>query len=97
MAVIATRLHRATELVPVILGSNRDEYRTFLADKPEHARLLFGKLPLLRNRAKYVAESNAFNASVTSLTARRPPNVRVSPTASSTLVTPSAPEDGEPF
>ena len=43
--------------VPVILGSNRDEYRTFLADKPEHARLLFGKLPLLRDRAAYVTES----------------------------------------
>jgi para-nitrobenzyl esterase len=43
--------------VPVILGSNRDEYRTFLADKPEHVRLLFGKLPLLRNRAQYIAES----------------------------------------
>jgi para-nitrobenzyl esterase len=43
--------------VPVILGSNRDEYRTFLADKPEHVRLLFGKLPLLRDRAQYVVES----------------------------------------
>lgn len=44
--------------VPVILGSNRDEYRTFLADKPEHVRLLFGKLPLLRDRAEYITESN---------------------------------------
>lgn len=43
--------------VPVILGSNRDEYRTFLADKPEHSKLLFGKLPLLHDRAAYVAES----------------------------------------
>jgi len=43
--------------VPVILGSNRDELRTFLADKPEHARLLFGKLPRLHDRAAYVAES----------------------------------------
>ena len=44
--------------VPVILGSNRDEYRTFLADKPEHVRMLFGKLPLLRNRAEYITESS---------------------------------------
>lgn len=44
--------------VPVILGSNRDEYRTFLADKPEHARLLFGKLPILRNRAAYSIETS---------------------------------------
>lgn len=43
--------------VPVILGSNRDEVRTFLADKPEHVRLLFGKLPLLRDRAAYLAQS----------------------------------------
>lgn len=43
--------------VPVILGSNRDEVRTFLADKPEHSRLLFGKMPLLRDRAAYLAES----------------------------------------
>lgn len=44
--------------VPVILGSNRDEYRTFLADKPEHVRLLFGKLPLLRDPAEYIRESD---------------------------------------
>jgi para-nitrobenzyl esterase len=43
--------------VPVIMGSNRDEVRTFLADKPEHSRLLGGKLPLLRDRQAYLAES----------------------------------------
>lgn len=43
--------------VPVILGSNRDEVRTFLADKPEHAKLLFGKLPILHDRAAYAIES----------------------------------------
>lgn len=43
--------------VPVILGSNRDEVRTFLADKPEHSRLLFGKLPILHDRAAYAIES----------------------------------------
>jgi para-nitrobenzyl esterase len=43
--------------VPIILGSNRDEMRTFLADKPEHSRMLFGKLPLLHDRAAYQAES----------------------------------------
>lgn len=44
--------------VPVILGSNRDEYRTFLADKPEHARLVAGKLPVLRDREAYAAETH---------------------------------------
>jgi para-nitrobenzyl esterase len=43
--------------VPIILGSNRDEMRTFLADKLEHSRMLFGKLPLLHDRAAYQAES----------------------------------------
>jgi para-nitrobenzyl esterase len=43
--------------VPVILGSNRDEYRTFVADKPEHSRLLPGGLPLLRDRKAYLAET----------------------------------------
>lgn len=47
--------------VPVILGSNRDEYRTFLADKPEHVRMLFGKLPLLHDRAQYIAESGFYS------------------------------------
>jgi len=49
--------------VPVILGSNRDEYRTFLADKPEHARLLFGKLPVLHDRKEYVIESGFLSQS----------------------------------
>lgn len=47
--------------VPVILGSNRDEIRTFVADKPEHVRLLRGKLPLLRNPAAYAAETRAMS------------------------------------
>ena len=47
--------------VPVILGSNRDEMRTFLADKPEHVKLLGGKLPLLHDRAAYLAESRTLS------------------------------------
>lgn len=43
--------------VPVIIGSNRDEYRTFLADKPEHSRMVLGAVPILRNRRAYAAES----------------------------------------
>lgn len=43
--------------VPVIIGCNRDEYRTFIADKPEHARMLFGRLPILLNRSAYLTES----------------------------------------
>jgi para-nitrobenzyl esterase len=53
--------------VPVILGSNRDEYRTFLADKPEHVRLVFGKLPLLRDRAEYATESSFYSQAWRSL------------------------------
>lgn len=43
--------------VPVIIGSNRDEFRTFVSDKPEHARLLPGGLPVLRDRAAYLVET----------------------------------------
>ncbi|WP_338834231.1 carboxylesterase/lipase family protein [Bradyrhizobium septentrionale] len=43
--------------VPIILGSNRDEYRAFIADKAEHAWLLPGKFPVLRNRAEYLGEA----------------------------------------
>lgn len=58
--------------VPVILGSNRDEYRTFLADKPEHSRLLFGKLPLLHDRAAYVTESGYLSQAWRSLHVEAP-------------------------
>ncbi|MFW7348411.1 MAG: carboxylesterase/lipase family protein [Pigmentiphaga sp.] len=43
--------------MPVIIGSTRDEYRTFLADKPEHARMVWGAVPILRNRRAYAVES----------------------------------------
>lgn len=43
--------------VPVLMGSNRDEFRTFLAGKPEHCRLIAGKLPVLKDRAAYRYES----------------------------------------
>lgn len=42
--------------MPVILGSNRDEFKTFSADKPEHSRLLLGKVPILRDRRAYQVE-----------------------------------------
>ncbi|HYD62130.1 MAG TPA: carboxylesterase family protein [Noviherbaspirillum sp.] len=52
--------------VPVILGSTRDEYKPFIADKPEHSRMLLGKLPMLRDRRAYLVEaeymSNAWRA-----------------------------------
>lgn len=44
--------------VPVIIGNNRDEYRTFLADKPEYSKLLIGGIPLLIDKKRYVSESN---------------------------------------
>lgn len=43
--------------MPVLIGSNRDEYRTFLAGKPEHCWMLAGKLPILRDRKAYLVES----------------------------------------
>ncbi len=39
--------------VPLITGTNRDEYKVFMANNPEFVRLLFGKLPLIRDREAY--------------------------------------------
>ena len=39
--------------VPIIIGSNRDEHRTFMADKSEHTTLYFGSIPVVKNRKKY--------------------------------------------
>jgi len=39
--------------VPVIIGSNRDEYKLFMANNPEFVRLLGGQLPLIRDPARY--------------------------------------------
>jgi para-nitrobenzyl esterase len=56
----------------VILGSNRDECRTFLADKPEHSRMLFGKLPLLHDRVDYVTQSHFLSQAWRSLHVEAP-------------------------
>ncbi len=39
--------------VPFIVGTNRDEYKTFMSNNPDYVRMLFGKIPLMRNRARY--------------------------------------------
>ncbi|HAT29602.1 MAG TPA: carboxylesterase [Janthinobacterium sp.] len=39
--------------VPLIIGSNRDEYKLFMAKNPEFVRMVFGKVPLIRDRAAY--------------------------------------------
>jgi para-nitrobenzyl esterase len=48
---------QAWNRVPVILGTNRDECRTFLCDKPEYSRVFFGAVPVLRDRRVYALES----------------------------------------
>lgn len=47
--------------VPIIIGSNRDEHRTFMADKSEHTTLYFGSIPVVKNRKKYRFESDFFS------------------------------------
>ncbi len=39
--------------VPFIVGTNRDEYKLFMANNPDYVRMVFGKLPVMRNRARY--------------------------------------------
>jgi para-nitrobenzyl esterase len=40
--------------VPVIIGTNRDEYKLFMSNNPAYVRMLFGRLPVMRNRARYL-------------------------------------------
>ncbi len=39
--------------VPFIVGTNRDEYKTFMSNNPAYVRMLFGKIPVMRNRVRY--------------------------------------------
>jgi para-nitrobenzyl esterase len=39
--------------VPVIIGTNRDEYKLFMSNNPDYVRMLFGSIPLMRDRARY--------------------------------------------
>ena len=39
--------------VPFIVGTNRDEYKLFMSNNPDYVRMVFGKLPVMRNRARY--------------------------------------------
>jgi para-nitrobenzyl esterase len=39
--------------VPVIMGTNRDEYKIFLSQNPEYVKLLLGKIPVIRNVGRY--------------------------------------------
>ncbi len=39
--------------VPVLLGTNRDEYKLFLFANDEFTSLLFGKIPRIKDEAKY--------------------------------------------
>ncbi|PVX73226.1 carboxylesterase/lipase family protein [Paraburkholderia unamae] len=43
--------------VPLIVGANRDEYKTFMATAPEHARMFCG-VPVLRKRSAYLKEAH---------------------------------------
>ncbi|WP_162251383.1 carboxylesterase/lipase family protein [Massilia sp. Root418] len=44
---------RRYNAVPVIIGTNRDEYKLFMSNNPDYVRMLFGSIPLMRNRARY--------------------------------------------
>lgn len=40
--------------VPVIIGTNRDEYKLFMSNNPAYVRMLFGRIRLMRDRARYL-------------------------------------------
>jgi para-nitrobenzyl esterase len=39
--------------VPVIIGTNRDEYKLFMSQNPEYVNLVFGKVPVVRDAKRY--------------------------------------------
>ncbi|MYM34440.1 carboxylesterase family protein [Duganella sp. FT94W] len=48
---------RRYHAVPIIIGTNRDEYKLFMANDPAHVHRLFGRIPLMRNRRRYLREA----------------------------------------
>jgi para-nitrobenzyl esterase len=39
--------------IPVILGTNRDEYKLFMAQNPDHVKLYLGILPVIHDKKEY--------------------------------------------
>ncbi|KQV82245.1 hypothetical protein ASD15_09310 [Massilia sp. Root351] len=44
---------RRYNAVPVIIGTNRDEYKLFMSNNPDYVRMVFGTIPLMRDRVRY--------------------------------------------
>lgn len=44
---------RRYNAVPLIVGANRDEYKLFLSQNPAYVKMLFGKIPIIRDVARY--------------------------------------------
>ncbi len=39
--------------VPLIIGTNRDEYKLFMSQNPEYVNLVFGKIPVMKDAERY--------------------------------------------
>ena len=48
--------------VPTIIGTNRDEYKIFMSNNPAYVRMLFGSIPVMRNRARYQRHAEYMSA-----------------------------------
>jgi para-nitrobenzyl esterase len=47
--------------VPLIVGTNRDEMKLFMLMNPEYVNFAFGKLPLIKNVARYELDADYFS------------------------------------
>ncbi len=47
--------------VPLIIGTNRDELKLFMAMNPTYVRMAFGKVPIMRNPKRYELDANYFS------------------------------------
>ncbi|MEO5932467.1 MAG: carboxylesterase family protein, partial [Duganella sp.] len=63
--------------VPFIVGTNRDEYKTFMSNNPDYVRMLFGKIPVMRNRARYQRHAAYMSALWQTTSALEPANAMI--------------------
>jgi para-nitrobenzyl esterase len=48
--------------VPTIIGTNRDEYKTFMSNNPAYVHMVFGSIPIMRDKARYLRHAAYMSA-----------------------------------
>lgn len=48
--------------IPILLGTNRDEFKLFMAMNPNYVKMAFGKVPLMKDPTQYQIDADYFSA-----------------------------------